>query len=250
MKWQRLQGILFVGLCLCCGACTNDEIPRIYPLTFEKDAYELRVGLTSGVSFRSGNKDYIVTSNDTSVVKASVSVTDSKIGFGTLYLIGNGKGEAVVSVKDNVSGEKVDLQITVTDFYLGFEVVETDSVIFQRNDYLFFVENGAKDFLAFQKTDTDDKPLLRFKGSYEFIMNGEKPLVNIEYEKEGQTIKYTFDMTGSSSEIFSILDHYYPLSFAKSKDIGIRYYYMNLKETVTGSKLVCLLRDQFPLPKE
>ena len=235
IRLQNLSGISLVLLCLFYGACTNKEIPRIYSLTFEKEAYEIRSG---------------VTSSDTAVVKVSVSVADSKIGFGTLFLLGNRKGEAIVSVKDNISGERVDLQITVTDFYLGFEVVETDSVIFQENDYLFFVKNESKDFLVFGETGTTGELALRFKGSYEFTITGDKPFVNIGYEKEGQPVEYTFDMSGSSPEVFSLFGHFFHLSAAKTKDIGIRYYYMQLKETATNSETVCLLRDQYALPKE
>ena len=250
IRLQNLSGISLVLLCLFYGACTNKEIPRIYSLTFEKEAYEIRSGMTSSVPFRSGNKDYVVTSSDTAVVKVSVSVADSKIGFGTLFLLGNRKGEAIVSVKDNISGERVDLQITVTDFYLGFEVVETDSGIFQKNDYLFFVKNESKDFLVFGETGTTGELALRFKGSYEFTIIGDKPFVNIGYEKEGQPVEYTFDMSGSSPEVFSLFGHFFHLSAAKTKDIGIRYYYMQLKETATNSETVCLLRDQYALPKE
>lgn len=251
MKLQKLQGIFPILLCVLFGACTNDEIPRIYTLTFEKDAYEVREGMTSSVPFRSGNKDYVVHSSDTTVVKASANITDSSVGFGNLYLFGNGMGEAVVSVKDNVSGEKVDLQITVTEFSLGFEVVKTDSVIFQRNDYLFFVKNESKDFLAFGRTGVADEPVLRFKGTYKFAVVEGKPFVNIEYKKEGAPVEYAFDMSGSSGELLSMFGHFFQLgTMAKMRDIGIRYYYMNLEEKATGSKLICLLRDLYPLPKE
>lgn len=247
MKLQKLSGLLLVLLCVLYGACTDREIPRIYPLTFEKGEYELRERMTLSVTFRSGNKDYTVVSSDTAVVKAS---TDSKIGFGTLYLLGNGKGEAIVSVKDNVSNEKIDLRVTVTDFFLGFEVVDTDNVIFQKNDCLFFVKNESKDFLALGKTDTIDGTVLRFRGNYEFAVTGGKHFVHIEYEKEGQPVKYAFDMTGSSSEIFSMIEHFYQPDMVKAKDIGPRYYFMNLEERTTGSKLVCLLRDVLLLPQQ
>ena len=250
IRLQNLSGISLLLLCLFYGACTNKEIPRIYSLTFEKEAYEVRSGMTASVPFLSGNKNYTVISSDTAVVKVSVSVADSKIGFGTLFLFGNRKGAAVVSVKDNVSGERVNLQITVTDFYIGFEVVETDRVIFQKNDYLFFVKNESKDFLVFGETDATGELALRFKGSYEFIITGDKPFVNIGYEKEGQPIEYTFDMSGSSPEIFSLFGHFFQWSAAKAKDFGIRNYYMQLKETATNSEAVCLLREQYALPKE
>lgn len=249
MGLQKFSGILLVLLYILCGACKNEEISRIYSLTFEKGAYEVRSGMTLSIPFRSGNKDYIITSSDTAVVKALANITVSNIGFGTLYLSGNAKGEATVSVKDKVCGEQVDLRITVTDFYLGFEVMETDSVIFQKNDCLFFVKNETKDFLVFGKKNVTGELVLRFKGNYEFTL-GNKPYVDIEYEKDGHPVKYVFDMTESSSEIFSILDHFYRLSMKKTKDIGIRNYYMNLKESSTGSKLVCLLREQYTISKE
>lgn len=238
-----LLGVLF-------GACTDEEIQRVYPLTFAQGTYEVRTGITMSIPFRSGNKSYVVASSDTAVVKASASITDSQIGFGDLYLWGNAKGQAIVSVKDRVSGEQVDLRITVTDFYLGFEVVDTDSVLFQRNDYLFFVKNKSNDFLAYEGADLTTEPVLRFKGTYDFIMSGNKPFVHITYEKDGQPVKYVFDMAESSSELLAMLDHFWGLSQKKTKDIGIHNYYMNLKETSTGSKSMCLLRDQYPLPKE
>lgn len=70
-----LLGVLF-------GACTDEEIQRVYPLTFAQGTYEVRTGITMSIPFRSGNKSYVVASSDTAVVKASASITDSQIGFG------------------------------------------------------------------------------------------------------------------------------------------------------------------------
>lgn len=247
-RLQKLQILVFVLVVVLCGACKNEEIGRIYPLTFSELAYATRIGVTMNVSFRSGNKDYVVTSGDTAVVEAYARI-DGDIGFGTLCLHGKREGKANVTVKDNVSGETVGLRITVGEFYLSFLVVQTDTAIFRKDDMCYFVQNEAKDFMVFEKKGTDDYPVLKFKGSYEFTATGDTPFVNVEYINAGQEVRHSFDMTGCSPEIFGLIEHYYlPDTAKKARDI-MRYYFMNLEDVATGSKMMCVLHD-LPLPEE
>lgn len=245
---QKLQILVVVLVGVLCGACRDEEIGRIYSLTFSEPAYATRVGVTMNVSFRSGNKDYVVTSGDTAVVEAYARI-DSDIGFGTLYLHGKREGKTNVTVKDNVSGETVGLRITVGEFYLSFSVEQTDSVVFRKGDMCYFVQNEAKDFMVFEKKGSADYPVLKFKGSYEFTVAGDKPFVNVEYIDAGQAVGHSFDMTGSSPEIFDLIEHYYLSDTAKKARDIVRYYFMNLEDVATGAKMVCVLRD-LPLPEE
>lgn len=247
-RLQKLQIMVVILAGVLCGACKNEEIPRIYPLTFGEPAYETQVGVTTNVPFRSGNKDYVVTSEDTAVVVAYAAI-NSDIGFGSLYLHGKRTGKANVTVKDNVSGETVGLRITVTDFYLSFLVVQTDSVIFRENDICFFVQNEAKDFMVFERKGREGYPALKFKGSYEFNLAGNKPFVNVEYKEGEQAVKHSFDIAGSSPEIFTLIErHFLPGTDKKARDI-MRYYFMKLEDVATGSKMVCVLQN-LPLPVE
>ena len=118
-----------------CGS-DDDEKKEIYPLSFEKEYYEVPLLGNQSISIRGGNRNYSVTVEKTDILDVSVDLSSS-IDMGNLVITPKQKGETTVTIKDNIVNEEVGLKIKVTDSYLAYAIKKQSSGTFTGNISLF-----------------------------------------------------------------------------------------------------------------
>lgn len=110
-------------------------------------AADLRLGMTSGYTVF-GSGDYEAVSSDPSVATVAV---DGR----TLSVTGHAVGRATVTLTDLPSDERVEIAVTVVDFYLCLFVsagTDDDRTVLRRNDGLFLWANDVCEYRLVRNT--------------------------------------------------------------------------------------------------
>ena len=110
-------------------------------------AADLRLGMTSRYTVF-GSGDYEAVSSDPSVATVAV---DGR----TLSVTGHAVGRATVTLTDLPSDERVEIAVTVVDFYLCLFVsagTDDDRTVLRRNDGLFLWANDVCEYRLVRNT--------------------------------------------------------------------------------------------------
>lgn len=180
-------------------SCNDDkETQETFPLSFEKNYYEISsVGQTK-IGVRGGNRDYNLSVENPQILDISVDLS-SPIGMGTLVVTPKMKGETIVTVKDNISNDTVHLKIKVTYSYLVYSITESNHPALQSGTTIFWINNANKDCYFFHhngSNEIDSAPIM--KGTYDFFIKLEYGTGNTSptYAIPYLTLNYASDNEG------------------------------------------------------
>lgn len=223
MHMKSWLSMLFLSLCaLGWVSCSEDEkIAPVYPLTFEKEAYRVRMNLTESIPVIGGSKSYVVRVEDPAVLEAEVAFP-STIGFGEIRITPKEKGKTALFVTDQVSQETKRLHVEVTDFYMGFTVVESSHPDFPEGEALFLVANASQNCFLLKESG-EMTPVIEVdkRGDYAFsvVDNAPRLVLNLREETTEKMQTYTFDISLSKQEIIAMLNRWFALGW---KNTGLR----------------------------
>lgn len=170
-------------------SCDNDNgKDKIYPLSFEEEYYECPLLKVSYIGIRGGNRDYTITVENPEVLDIDVDLSYLQ-GMGNLKVNPKKKGETIVSVKDNITNETIDLKIKIIDSYLAYSIKKSNHPALSNGTVVYLINNEAKDCYFFRYIDSkiELSPTPISKGSYEFSIKLESgsgnstPLYAIPY---------------------------------------------------------------------
>lgn len=190
MKTKQFVGMLLSFLCaISITSCDNENgKDQIYPLSFEKEYYECPLLAESYIGIRGGNRNYSITVENPEVLDIDVDLSYLQ-GMGNLKVNPKKKGETIVSVKDNITNETIDLKIKIIDSYLAYSIKESNHPALTNGTVVYLINNEAKDCYFFRyidyKNELSHTPIS--KGSYEFSIKLESgsgnstPLYTIPY---------------------------------------------------------------------
>lgn len=110
--------LIFIA-CLFLTACNNsDSEPEVYPIRFAQQTYTIKMGVTTPISYVDGGDVYDVEIGNPAVIgKAGIDIETHCLMITPIAV-----GESTITVKDKRAESTIILNITVTDFYLGFKV--------------------------------------------------------------------------------------------------------------------------------
>lgn len=213
-------------------ACGNEDqerevVPEVCSLIVSQESNKVRLGLDQTVAeIRSGNGSYTITVEDPSVVRASYyGNQDPRIVVHGLKM-----GKTKVFVSDDISGEKYEFEVRVTNKYLGFSIDKSNYVDFPVGSSLFLTANENKDFYLLAKGKVK-------QGTYE-LRETLHLYMNFEGEN-GEQIVHNFDFKNSlDTMLFIYLDIIFDLEWILSRSVGpAGPTYMILEETWKGENL-------------
>ena len=75
----------------------------------------------------------------------------------------------MLSIIDNVTGDKETIEVKVTDCYLAYVINDSNYPILPAGTTLFLVNNQAQDYYLFDQDNIYNKPILKDSG-YEFFI--------------------------------------------------------------------------------
>lgn len=171
MKTKLFVGMLLSFLCaVSITSCDNENgKDKIYPLSFAKEYYECPLLTVGYIDIRGGNRDYTITVENPEVLDIDVDLSNLQ-GMGNLKVNPKKKGETIVSVKDNITNETIDLKIKIIDSYLTYSIKESNHPALANGTVVYLINNEAKDCYFFRyidyKNELSHTPIS--KGSYEF----------------------------------------------------------------------------------
>lgn len=152
----------------------NNENEPITSFSLEKDYYEVRLERSAtSISIINGSGDISLKIENESILNATYAgglyADDLR---GVISLHGKKKGNTMLTVHDNVTGDKETVEVKVTDCYLAYAISESNHPALKANTTLFFINNPAKDSYIFAIDKLHgklyDQPIA--KGSYEFFV--------------------------------------------------------------------------------
>lgn len=225
MKTTTLLGILLLSLfALGMASCSDDDHKfKLTPLSFEKSTYETPLDRSNTIMVRGGNRDYTLKVEDSQILDATVDLS-SEIGCGNIIVNGKQKGETTLSVTDNATLETVQLQIKVTDNYLGCHIMESNHAALATDLWMYFIMNNAKEVYFFSMDKGVNAPTkLVTKGTYEFVEENKMPYLILTYaENDGKftdahiaPVPHKFNISQSDVTTFSLLKRYYQFNWSE-----------------------------------
>lgn len=205
MKTKQFVGMLLSFLCaISITSCDNENgKAKIYPLSFEKEYYECPLLAESYIGIRGGNRDYSITVENPEVLDIDVDLSYLQ-GMGNLKVNPKKKGETIVSVKDNITNETIDLKIKIIDSYLAYSIKESNHPALSSGTVVYLINNEAKDCYFFRyidyKNELSHTPIS--KGSYEFSIKLESGSGNStpSYAIPYLTLNYASNEQGEFSD--------------------------------------------------
>ena len=213
MKKTFLYSLLMIGVIFL--SCNDDKDEKtIYPLTFVKDSYEVRLGLSALITIRSGNQHYTITVEDEDILKASPLIAEGSSSSGEVQIYGKKKGETTILVTDNLSGDKVKLKIKVTDTYIGNKLSNSDHPLFIGSYCLYLIKNENKNFYIYSINQTQDKLSLVTEGNYTFSLENNTPFLTFNYKDiTNKDVTTKFDLVETPSSTLTFLNSFYALGW-------------------------------------
>lgn len=226
--------LLFIIMFSCSDNNENEKV--LYSLTFEKDSYEVRVGLQNTIAVRSGNQHYTVTVDDADILEASSIIAEGTASAGEIIINAKKKGETFIYVTDNLTTDKVKLKVKVTDSYIANQVVKSNHILFSDNQFLYLVKNNDKDFYILTRNQSQDDFALKIKGNYEILVENKEPYLILNFQdSEKGNITYKFNFVDSSSTTFVIFNSFFELGWIAENTLReTSLLFLNLKEEGTN----------------
>ncbi len=256
MKKSVFLFLLVLPLIIGLSSCSDsDDGERVYDLTFEKNDYAVMENYSQNILIRSGNGDYTITSGDTEIVKASYLPATTE-GFGSISVSGLKKGTTILTIKDNVSGQEVKLNMTVIDRYMVLSVDDlsisikpteennikkdiTDNALLKTDYYFALIKNSAKTLYIFESEDDLFNGDYIYKGSYEFGKDTNIPYIKLNY-KLGSTDK-SMQYTLSNTRGIAAVSSFFELNWETSKSTEPTVFWLELIKDYTQD-----YKDDYP----
>lgn len=223
------------------SSCSDNDDKEIYELTFEKNDYAVmnHSSFPTSIMIRSGNGDYTITPGDKEMIEAFYSPPQST-GFGYMVVKGLKKGVTTLNIKDNVTGEEVKLNITVTNAYLstistslGYEILPSDNnkteiqkyindnALIKKENVLTLVNDEEKTFYVFEDEEAPPTGNYLYKGTYEFIEETDAPYLKVSYTAGGIEKNIKYEMKGNNA--ITILSVFFDLGWTTQKATQVVY---------------------------
>jgi hypothetical protein len=235
--------LIITGLSSCSD---SDDDERVYDLTFEKNDYAVMENYSQNILIRSGNGDYTITSGNSEIIKASY-LPATTAGFGSLSVTGLKKGTTTLTIKDNVSGQEVKLNMTVINRYMVLSIDDlsisvkpveddnaakaikkdiTDNALLKPDYYFALIKNSAKTLYIFESEDDLFNGDYIYKGSYEFGKDTNIPYIKLNYKlgSTDKSMQYTLNNTRGISAISS----FFELNWETSKSTEPTVFWLEL----------------------
>ncbi|NDV95710.1 hypothetical protein D0T84_12415 [Dysgonomonas sp. 521] len=243
---------LLIGIIFC--SCDDKDEKKTYPLTFEKDYYEARIGLIEYITIRSGNQDYTVTVEDNDILTASPAIVEGYPASGDIKIYGKKKGKTVVQVTDNLTGDRVKLEVKITDTYIANKLSSSEHPLFDGSYCFYLIKNEDKDFYIFSMNQTQDKLTLMKKGNYNFSVENNTPYLSFSYtDLTNGDMTYKFNMGETLGSTLVILNAFYELGWDDKKDdlkmSSSPVYTLSLKDENTNKGADCVLFPSLLMPE-
>lgn len=238
MKTKQFVGMLLSFLCaISITSCDNDNgKDKIYPLSFEEEYYECPLLKISYIGIRGGNRDYTITVENPEVLDVDVDLSYLQ-GMGNLKVNPKKKGETIVSVKDNITNETIDLKIKIIDSYLAYSIKKSNHPALSNGTVVYLINNEAKDCYFFRYIDSTNKlsPTPISKGSYEFFIKLENGSGNSSptYAIPYLTLNYASNEQGEFTDA-SIPSIPHKLRFELYDDVTEVDYIINIISRILG----------------
>ena len=163
-------------MCLLVTACSDDNNGNepITPFKLDKTYYEVRLEQTSAaINITNGSGDISLSIEDENILNATYKDGLYADGLkGVITLRGKQKGNTMLTITDNVTGDKETVEVKVTDCYLAYAIANSNHPVLKAKTTLFFVSNPEKECYIFAIDNIHGKlyeqPIA--KGSYEFFV--------------------------------------------------------------------------------
>lgn len=107
-------------VCFLMTACTKDNEPETFGIRFGRQNYTVRNLVSTTISFVDGGGKYEVEIENPAIIENAEIDAENK----TLKIIPKTTGESKIKIKDIRADYVVTLNITVTDFYLAYKVMQ------------------------------------------------------------------------------------------------------------------------------
>lgn len=167
--------VLFVA-CLFVTACgdDNNENETIPPFSLEKNYYEVRLERSAtSIHITNGSGDISLAIEDENILNATYEgglLADGLRGFISLH--GKQKGNTILTIHDNVTGDEERVEVKVTDCYLAYAIANSNHPVLKEKSVLFLVNNLERDCYIFAKDNLHgrlhEQPMA--KGNYSFFV--------------------------------------------------------------------------------
>ena len=121
----------------------NNENEAITPFCLGDTYYEVRLGQeTNSIYITNGSGDISLAIEDENILQATYNgkLYADKPG-GVVSLFGKQKGSTMLSIIDNVTGDKETIEVKVTDCYLAYVINDSNYPILPAGTTLFLVNN-------------------------------------------------------------------------------------------------------------
>lgn len=247
--------MLCTWITLIIASCSKSDEDQLANLTFEKNEYTVMNNVSYSLMVKSGNGDYSIIIEDSDIISASI--IPSGYGYDSyINILGLKNGKTSLTVKDNLSGQNIKLNITVVDAYVsiyigqckGFveindatakKTIEEDILeksLIQDKNVLVLKKNEKKDFYLLSR-DGSNRSKLEYKGTYRFA---DRYHLTLQYIQEENTIKEQEFLLSPTEGGFLYISNFFDLIESRStremSDSGPLFLYMS-QDVITEYKV-------------
>ncbi len=232
-------------------SCDDDKNEKTtYPLTFEKDSYEARIGMNELITIRSGNQHYTIDVDDDDILDASALSPTS----GQILINGKRKGKTSIEVTDNITGDKVKLNITITDTYIAYKLSDSKHPLFVDAYCFFLIKNENKDFYIYSINQTQDELSLMTQGNYTFSVEDDIPYLSFNYQDlTNGDMSYKFNILETPGVTKVLLNRFYELNWdsltKSSKTSSPPVYILKMKDEKNDINVESILFSHMMMPE-
>lgn len=282
MKTKDLFSVLLTILfAFGLAACSNDdnETKEIKPLKFDKQSYETSPLGQRSIKVYNGSGKYRFEVQDADIIKITYTENEHFEEFvlggdnsylGTIHIQGLQTGQTKLTVTDEVTQDKAELAIKVTEPYLTFVVRDSNHPALNNQVVFFLIANEMHDcYFYYTNKPNPGMPVIPEvilescgKGKYEFSVekDGENsiPYLTLTYASDGKgqftdaaiaPQMHKFNILGSSNSTYGIIQQYLNVDWDAMTEAtlknNIATFNLNMKEVDTAyevrSELTTLL---------
>lgn len=268
MKTKKIFGRLLLLLCIAnLTACSDkeekerDQTKQIYPLTFEKNSYEIPKNISMKIHAKSCNGYNVLDLEveNESLLKAQVYIMENGTSSSTgwIHLTGLEKGKTKLTIYDRIAKEHTELTITIGDPYLGMQIKGTNHPLFlkQRDGFLFLIDNEPKEFYLFAQKEQQPTEKIEQKGTYAFSLENNIPYLTLStVDHEEIKSSYKFNLSESQKNAFELLEFVFHLGWKQSRPSSTtrefnKTPYLILKEEHTDCEVVLAISSMTQMPQ-
>lgn len=245
---KLLTAIQIFIMCFLTVACSDDKEPEIYPIRFGQQDYTIRLGVGTSIFYVDGGGVYKLAASNPEVLGTfGIDIETHRL------MINPAKtGESTLTITDVRANNKVELHITVEDFYCSFKVIKVEGD--DQNPYI-----AKEDEIRFVKTSDNFRQLLILREDHlshqqKIVAEGdfdiERSETNIFTMKMGLHAKANEEMEvfeytiGGSGTVINLFNHFFDFNWEESvtsKSMQVRDIEMTLVDADNNCKITCVM---------